>query len=109
MKSSCGSETRHSWSTVRPPTPESNIPIGCAELSSRARPVRTLRLDRHEEDRDDDDQAGDRPDRSEPARDFFEFGAQSVACLQVAFGDLPCLGLLRTEESMLEPEQGDDR
>src|SRR5262245_10590012 len=29
-KSSCGIVTRHSWRTVRPPTPESNTPTGLA-------------------------------------------------------------------------------
>ena len=49
-----GSETRHSCRTVRPPTPESNIATGSEAVGSQERLVR------HEEDRHDDDQPGER-------------------------------------------------
>jgi hypothetical protein len=43
MKSSSGNETRHSCSTVRPPTPESNIAIGIEASSWKAAGARGVR------------------------------------------------------------------
>jgi len=41
-KSSAGSETRHSWSTVSPPTPESNMAIGSERSGVIAPDYRTV-------------------------------------------------------------------
>src|SRR5687768_14129116 len=38
-KSSCGSDTRHSWSTVRPPTPESKTAIGSSGCAAATAPM----------------------------------------------------------------------
>ena len=43
------------------------------------------------------------------ARDRFELGAERVAGLQVALGQLLRLARLRLEEAVLEAEEGDDR
>ena len=63
----------------------------------------------HEEDRHDDDQAGERPDLADPLDERFELGAERLAGGEVTLGELFRVAHLRAEEAVLEAEQGDDR
>src|SRR3954447_12419625 len=110
MKSSSGSETRHSCRTVRPPTPESNIAIGSdasSALPLAGRSVRALQegLVGHEEDGHDHDQTGDRADLTEPLRNGHELRAELVSRLKIMFRKRPRLSHLRLEEAVLQSEE----
>jgi hypothetical protein len=86
------SETRHSWSTVSPPTPESNIAIGSERSGviapdyrtvdrlrrpGRVQPLSEERLRGHHVDRQDHEDAGGDADLGELPAERLELGPRA--------------------------------